>query len=155
MDNFTEETKNEVESLLDEFIVKKLNVTPELKNVEDALENLTYNIDKIKKTLSGKISSVEDEINEEKSLLEDSFEKLENNINKNIDILGSGIKKIECNINDIVKNLNVRFTEIEKKLDQNKIVNKINKILLISFGTITVISFVILVVLLLKQFNLI
>lgn len=158
MDNLTEETKNDVESLLDEYIVKKLDVSSELKSVEDALGDLTYNIDKIKKTLTGKISSVEDEISDEKSLLENSFKLVENNIKKNIEILENGINKvvkIECNLDNIGKNLNERFSDIEKRLNQNTAASKINKILLICFGTISVISFGILVLLFFNQFKII
>ena len=158
MDKLTEETKNDVESLLDEYIVKKLDVSSELKSVEDALGDLTYNIDKIKKTLTGKISSVEDEISDEKSLLENSFKLVENNIKKNIEILENGINKvvkIECNLDDIGKNFNERFSDIEKRLNQNKVASKINKILLICFGTISVISFGILVLLFFYQFKII
>ena len=130
-DNLTKETVNDIATLLNDYVVDKLDNSSELKKISESIELLDDNMkDRIKK-LSNICGNIDDYCSDIKNSIEDA-----NNETKKYNVY--------------ISKINDRFSSIETKIDNYEEKRKASKILI--FGTINFISLLLFIIIIFKLF---
>lgn len=152
MDKMSEDSVRDIETLLDEYVVKKLDVASDLKQILEHIENFREdNFRKIKE-LSSNLNTLVDDVASINKSIDDITDDLkteiqmqksiENSVKKN----GDSIKALELSVKE-------KMALIESEIASNKKENKVIKILAFVIGSINILILGITIIGLIKLFD--
>lgn len=154
MDKMSEDSVSDIETLLDDYVVKKLDVSSELKKIVENSEAFEKDLIIKIKNLSSAIINIDDSLTDIKTSIEDASYDFEKDINVLKGLIENKIKQNEDSVKSLEMSIKEKFDSLENEVLSIVKENKFIKILTIIFASINILSLVIIVFGFIKLLNL-
>lgn len=154
MDKMSEDSVSDIETLLDDYVVKKLDVSSELKKIVENSEAFEKDLIIKIKNLSSAIINIDDSLTDIKTSIEDASYDFEKDINVLKGLIENKIKQNEDSVKSLEISIKEKFDSLENEVLSIVKENKFIKILTIIIASINILSLVIIVFGFIKLLNL-